>query len=355
MPRLTVEELLSQLESLPPSTKKQVLAQLKVICQREGILFSDTTQSATHGSCTSRGFVAAGIASMIILLVQMSGKQGPCPDCVCKLSGIRKLVTSIDAMEERSPKHSNLLVDVTKLEGHARSDSLPKTQSNAQHISRNHYPPHPAFDTPREAIARLKPARRTSNFPLLVCVGHGKTATKSLNKALVMLGMNTAHFYGAGVYNLLFDNAAEQLDKEFLFNVNEERHVAAVLDTPVVDFYNEIALAYPNARFILTVRDPQRWIRSQQKFYANYARGCKNWLAPWRRGSNIVYGTECPSPVQAIKRYHQHNRNVFDALPRDRLLIMDIPGGDGWEKLCPFLGLPVPDNRYGNMTFPNRH
>jgi len=87
------------------------------------------------------------------------------------------------------------------------------------------------------------------------------------------------------------------------------------------------------------------------QFYCCYAHGCKNWLEPWRRGSNLVYGTECPSPSQAIKRYVQHNRNVYDAVPRDRLLVMDIARGDGWDALAPFLGIPVPHN----LTFPNRH
>ena len=132
----------------------------------------------------------------------------------------------------------------------------------------------------------------------------------------------------------------------------------AVLDTPVVEFYNEILLAYPNARVVLTIREPRSWLKSQQKFYCCYARGCRNWLAPWRRGSNLVYGTECPSKAQALKRYVQHNRNVYDNVPHDRLLIMDIPGGDGWEKLVPFLNsflpqrMPMPPS---NFTFPSRH
>ena len=33
---------------------------------------------------------------------------------------------------------------------------------------------------------------------------------------------------------------------------DEESHVDAILDTPVVDFYNEIMLTYPNAKVILT-------------------------------------------------------------------------------------------------------
>ena len=59
-----------------------------------------------------------------------------------------------------------------------------------------------------------------------------------------------------------------------------------------------------------------------------------------------------------MKRYVQHNRNVYDNVPHDRLLVMDIPGGDGWEKLVPFLNsfmprrIPMPPS---NFTFPSRH
>ena len=68
-------------------------------------------------------------------------------------------------------------------------------------------------------------------------------------------------------------------------------------------------------------------------------------------GAQYVYGTECPSREQALKRYLQHNRNVYDAVPPGRLLVMDIAGGDGWDKLCRFIGRPVPTN----ITFPSRH
>ena len=214
------------------------------------------------------------------------------------------------------------------------------------------YPAHEAFMHPRDGLRRLRPHRNTSGFPLILVVGHGKTATKSLNKAFVLLGgYRTAHFYGAGVYGLLFNNAAETADFDFRFSREEPSHVDAVLDTPVVDFYNEILLTYPNAKVILTVRDVKGWMRSRHNFYSYYSHGCHNWLAPWRRGAQYVYGTECPSAEQALKRYLQHNRNVYDAVPADRLLVMDIPGGDGWEKLCRFIGRPVPTN----ITFPSRH
>ena len=45
---------------------------------------------------------------------------------------------------------------------------------------------------------------------------------------------------------------------------------------------------------------------------------------------------------QALKRYCTHNMEVQREVPEDRLLVLDIVGGDGWEVLCPFLGLPIP-------------
>jgi len=189
-----------------------------------------------------------------------------------------------------------------------------------------HYPDHSAFERPIDVLRRLRPDRKTSNFPLLLCVGHGKSATKSLNRALLMLGYSSAHFYGAGIFSLLFNNAAELHDHDFLFEpaTPSDRHVDAVLDTPVVDFYNEILLTYPNAKVIttvrghtdsllcrtlmpypsigqviLTVRALKSWLRSQQNFYTNYARGCAQWPAPWRRGANLVFGTECAAAPMA--------------------------------------------------------
>ncbi|MEJ7753802.1 MAG: sulfotransferase, partial [Candidatus Limnocylindrales bacterium] len=51
-----------------------------------------------------------------------------------------------------------------------------------------------------------------------------------------------------------------------------------------------------------------------------------------------------------LARYEGHNRAVAQHF-RDRpeaLLVMRITAGDGWERLCPFLGQAVPD-----MPFPH--
>jgi hypothetical protein len=47
-----------------------------------------------------------------------------------------------------------------------------------------------------------------------------------------------------------------------------------------------------------------------------------------------------------------HQRNVlwyFQDRPSD-LLMFDLCGGDGWEKLCSFLGKPIPDQPFPRVS-----
>ena len=311
---------------MPPAERQQAVAELQALLRANG------AQTASHAPMRRCLYLLPVLLPALFLLpfAFSSSSEGATQ---VRASHIPLGPRALDAGGCTNP-----YVAPTPM---APVDSMPDSEAPVKmrhRRTRSAYPAHDAFDHPRDALKSVRSGRwNTSNFPLILCIGQGKTATKSLNKAFVMLGMRTAHFYGAGVYGLLYDNAAEAKDHRFMFNVNEARHVDAVLDTPVVDFYNEILLSYPNAWVILTVRKARSWIKSQQKFYGYYSRGCRKWLTPWRRGSNLVYGTECPSKEQALKRYVQHNRNVYDSVDHSRLLVMDMLSGDGWNTLCPFL------------------
>ena len=45
------------------------------------------------------------------------------------------------------------------------------------------------------------------------------------------------------------------------------------------------------------------------------------------------------------RAYEKHHESVSDYFERKgrELLVMDICAGDGWDELCSFLGVPVPD------------
>lgn len=53
--------------------------------------------------------------------------------------------------------------------------------------------------------------------------------------------------------------------------------------------------------------------------------------------------------IRAYQRHHDDVRRYFSKRPSD-LLEMNLVGGDGWETLCPFLGLDRPA-----APFPHLH
>jgi hypothetical protein len=65
---------------------------------------------------------------------------------------------------------------------------------------------------------------------------------------------------------------------------------------------------------------------------------------------NMVYGSTIALEYPYKKKYLDHNASVVQEVPAERLLVMDIAAGDGWEKLCGLLGVPVPD-----LPFPHEY
>jgi hypothetical protein len=135
----------------------------------------------------------------------------------------------------------------------------------------------------------------------------------------------------------------------------------ATLDWPGAYFWRELIAAHPEARVILTVRDPERWYDSARAtiYAASQARTATLpsrllygllGLLDRRAGQgfrtvhetvwNGTFGGRFTDREEAIRRFNQHNRDVESAVPPERLLIFDVK--QGWEPLCSFLDVPVP-------------
>jgi hypothetical protein len=107
--------------------------------------------------------------------------------------------------------------------------------------------------------------------------------------------------------------------------------------------YGKRDQSFPGSRFVLTVRDPARWIMSYSNMLRNQAQATPELNVIRRR----IYGLPFPEVTegQLIERYERHNHAVMDYF-RDRsgdLLLVDWERGDGWPQLCGFLGMPIPD------------
>lgn len=178
-------------------------------------------------------------------------------------------------------------------------------------------------------------------------VGLSKTGTTSLNRALELLGLKSVHF-GTRLFDVL-----NGTDDHPDFRRYDD--VDAVTDLPEAWFYREILAAYTNCKAILTVREVDSWWRSVSHHFnivfpvrppEDAHRKCtveEARMNDFRRClRNNVYGSVVAHEFLYKRRFLEHMDRVRADIPPDRLLVMDITRGDGWETLCPFLGAKEP-------------
>ena len=114
----------------------------------------------------------------------------------------------------------------------------------------------------------------------------------------------------------------------------------AVLDLPSAHWFRNLSQAYPRAKFILTVLEPDAWYdRMRDHVLARLA--SHGGLLPRRITLlfETVFGSaNVDDRALWIDAFRRHTADVLATLPPDRLLVMDIlKSGDGWVALCAFL------------------
>lgn len=180
------------------------------------------------------------------------------------------------------------------------------------------------------------------------CIGFHKTGTTSLAAALQKLGYFTVHgdqrgsWYGADEGRTLI-RMLEAGD----YDLPTFRIFDAFTDNPYFTIWREIDARF-HGRFILTVRDEERWIDSCVRFYkGRRIRPLRQW----------VFGDYADPSASAAARaawldgYRRHNAAVEEHFAgRSDFLTIDVTAGDGWDELCGFLDQPVPD-----APFPHRN
>jgi hypothetical protein len=133
-------------------------------------------------------------------------------------------------------------------------------------------------------------------------------------------------------------------------------------DWPASYFWREQAAAYPDAKVILSVRDPHRWYTSFQALLSNVppesppeeapeaVRHVIETMARMRPivdkvgtstfGDDWGLGAELLDEQHALEVYRRHVTTVQESLPPERLLVFDVR--QGWGPLCDFLGVEPP-------------
>ncbi len=169
-------------------------------------------------------------------------------------------------------------------------------------------------------------------------IGFHKTGTTSLIQALKILEYKCKGSFGVSdpdISRNVYDRAFSQVD-----------NYDAFIGHPWTVIFRELDERYPGSKFILTLRPAEKWIASMTKHFGGETTPMRTW----------VYGAGCPEGNEQIyiSRYEQHSRDViehFKNRPED-LLVLRLTEGDGWDKLCPFLGKDIPgvDFPYANKV-----
>ncbi|WP_203296688.1 sulfotransferase family protein [Luteirhabdus pelagi] len=163
-------------------------------------------------------------------------------------------------------------------------------------------------------------------------IGFHKTGTTTIGKALLMLGYTVCGSLKEGygyskfskeIKNDLMEHAGPLLKRYDAFQ-----------DTPWYLLYEELYNLYPDAHFILTVRETDAWLKSVQK---HFGKG----RYPYH---DVVYGSHNPidSPKIYSNRIEDHNNSVRKFFSEKGNFMMFSVKEDGWNKLCEFLQCSKP-------------
>ena len=183
----------------------------------------------------------------------------------------------------------------------------------------------------------------------VIGAGVGRTGTYSLKFALNELGFGPCHHMEEVANNLtvqlpLWQAALQgRADWDAIYNGFE-----SAVDWPTARFFRELHAAYPEAKFILGHRSPRSWAESfDATIYKLISEAdqapdhLQDWLAMARE---VILQTGIPAVADVAgleAAFSAHLDAVKATIPADRLLVYQVK--DGWEPLCAFLGVPVPD------------
>ncbi|MGO8754246.1 MAG: sulfotransferase family protein [Gallionellaceae bacterium] len=173
-------------------------------------------------------------------------------------------------------------------------------------------------------------------------IGFNKTGTTSLGRSFLALGLTpvaeprSPHMDFRQLASAIFDRG------DFQPALHAASYFRSFQDRPwnVWDIFRHLDEKFPGSYFILTERDPENWWNSVEK-----------WLTishKYDKAKHLRYLQHLKAGhlekrlfVDSYERYNDAVKTYF--IGRSNLLVMNLEAGDGWDKLCSFLDLPVPD------------
>lgn len=197
----------------------------------------------------------------------------------------------------------------------------------------------------------MQPSKLGKKLSLkIIGAGLGRTGTLTLKNALEVLGFGPCHHMfeirkNPGLlpaWAALSEGGSP--DWESIF-----RGYSSQVDWPGAFYWRELARYYPEAKVILTIRDPDAWFESMQKTIVRSIGARNEHSDPVQKaistmannliGKNLFDG-KITDRTHCIKVFKAHIDEVKSTIASERLLVLDVK--DGWAQLCDFLSLDIP-------------
>lgn len=195
-------------------------------------------------------------------------------------------------------------------------------------------------------FARLAVILQAERFPdheaeKVFVIGLSKTGTTTLHAALEELSYLSSHFHNPFTQEILTAEDSFLLD--------------ALTDTPICPYFETLFHLFPNSRFILSTRPLDSWLESYDRHRTRHLRATgfdefrrrlttapQNGylLRPALSEVSLLCGH--PDPLTARQAWEARVDAFFQGDRARRLLVFDAFSGDGWDKLCGFLGRDAP-------------
>lgn len=180
----------------------------------------------------------------------------------------------------------------------------------------------------------------------VIGAGFGRTGTDSMREALTILGLGPCHHMrevNADAHQKAMWRAqarGEGPGWEALLAGYQ-----SAVDWPAAFWWRELAADHPDAKVILTWRPAEAWWESfAQTILPGITASTDRESLGVALIAQRVFDGRPGDRDHAIARYEENVAAVKAEIPPERLLVHAAT--DGWDPLCAFLGVPVPEVAY---------
>jgi hypothetical protein len=188
----------------------------------------------------------------------------------------------------------------------------------------------------------------------VIGAGLGRTGTLSLKLALEHLGLGPCYHMSEMLAQmrrhlpLWIESAKGNPQWDAIF-----AGYPSSTDYPGCMFWRELVARYPDAKVILTSRDPDKWFESvSATIYSEPHRARFEGNPMMKEFFELTVfgdlGDRLGDRAKMVEYFNAWNQAVIDEVPAGQLLV--YTPGDGWGPLCDFLGVPVPAAPYPRVN-----